>query len=1253
MNLSKKVRFFRHAVLAMAGVSLVTTLSSAGARFSFLGVSAGDPGATGAVLWTRGVDNDDKAAANLTLQISTDSTFAVGVTQLPAATIADADYTAKVIVQNLTPGTRYYYRFVGPGGVTSNTGMFKTAPDATTSAAVRFAFSGDVDGLMRPYAATKNFNQLDLDFFVFIRNTFCETASGTAGQQPPRYSPAVASSGTIPAPNSIGATSTQLFDDHTRKYREQFLPVNTGGQPGLLTFYASQGNYTLLDNHELGNKQYINRDAPSRGAVGEFAAGAGVDARVNMNDANMTGDYIHSAGNFRVLQEVFFDYHPLLNRGTLTKPGDSSAHGTQQYYFAQQWGRNAIYIDTDDRSYRDLRTKTAGNADDTSGRADNLSRTMLGATQLAWLEKTLLDAQKAGTPWKFVAISRPIDQIGPIDGALTGIFNAGGPGYTPPNADDSKSWMGGYRAERNQLLKFIADHQITNVVFLTTDDHQNRVDKLFYSPTGDMGNQSSYVKVPYCFQVLAGPLGATGPDGITNHAFSNLKAMADSFDVAQNAAHIEPFGLKGYPGLHNVIREGDPNADANRSAFDFYSPDTFNYSTLEVSADGKTLTVSSWGILATAQNAFSEYDAANNPLRKIFSFQIDAASPINSIDHIVVVYEENWSFDGLYGSFPGANGIAGASTASLTQRSRLTGSPLSSESSFNRVQGSGTVDSGNTNTNPGTLNNPPQPLNGAVDSRFNTVANDPNSPLKVNTLLPFGLESIIPPRDKTGDLVHRYWQEQFQINRGTNDRFITWSDNPGLVMSHFDATNLPEGLLAQQYVMSDNFFHSAFGGSFLNHQFLIAAAAPTYPNAASLNASAIATLDSSGILALNENGKLVHDGSITPIGGQAYAGTPGQTFDQNYVVNTSFSINMATSTTAFPGGVPPASLLPSQNDSNPADTTRPFRKTIGDLLDDAGISWKWYSGGYENALQSSPSNPLHYGNSGPNNVDSLFQSHHQPFVYYDRYKPFDASQADGRSPFSAARLQDETKFFADVINNTLPAVSFIKPLGPNDEHPGYASLQQGQDHVASIVQALQNNPTLWARTAIIITYDEHGGRWDHVTPLARDIWGPGVRVPAIVISPLAKRGYVDHELRDTSSILATIERRFGLPSLNERDASALSFADVFTNLEITRGAYNRDRKTGKISQTVTLTNRGNVPITGPVDLVLDNLSSNAALSNANGTTTNNLPAGSPFIIARTGDLASRASVSTTLQFAAPATGSITYSARTVSGTATP
>jgi hypothetical protein len=163
------------------------------------------------------------------------------------------------------------------------------------------------------------------------------------------------------------------------------------------------------------------------------------------------------------------------------------------------------------------------------------------------------------------------------------------------------------------------------VVFLATDDHQNRVNELAYSPTGDTENQLSYVPVPHCFEIVDGPLGATGPDLVTNHTFANNKLIADSIAQAQIAAGVNPIGLApDYPGLHNVVRENDPMADAVRQPVDFYSPDTFNFNTMDISADGATLTVASIGLNSYATDSRPEYDPINNPARQIFSFQVDA-----------------------------------------------------------------------------------------------------------------------------------------------------------------------------------------------------------------------------------------------------------------------------------------------------------------------------------------------------------------------------------------------------------------------------------------------------------------------------------------------------------------------------------------------------------------------------------------------------------------------------------------------------
>jgi phosphodiesterase/alkaline phosphatase D-like protein len=658
-------------ILVGIGVATVFTIAAPRAEeaVSFSGVAAGDASSTTATLWTRALP----AGTELALEITTDPTFEDHVTHLEHACTTDptTDFTCKRTVRHLVPGTVYYYRFVASTGETSLVGRVKTAPKASQRDPVRFAFSGDYDGLIRPYALASVLPSQNLDFYVSLGDVIYETASnltasGAHNGEPWLNSPSVTLSG--PAAtlngdpndtavantcknNTTWATLAQLTADYQKKYREQFLPVNSGGQNSLQVMFAGQGNYTTYDNHELGNRQYINGGAPAGGPIGgptfdDMPTGCGVDARANgsgnpgnANDVNTSAtDYMNRSVGFRTLQGVFLSYQPIADRGLVHARHDPRTNGSKRLYSAHQWGKNLIFINTDARSYRDLRLKTAdGSADDTGLRAANPDRTYLGATQLAWLEQTLLDAERAGTRWKFVSVSDPIDQIGPLGGALAlknlpCFYSVGcnadgtpvsGPAYSPVNADGGKSYIGGYRWERNELLRFIAEHHIVNVVFIATDDHQNRINELTYSPT-DPENQATYVRVPHAFSIVAGPLGATGPDLITNHTFAMAQQYANSIAAAQEAAGVEPLGLIGYPGLHDLYREEDPTAATNPQPVDFYSPDTFNFVVLDITRHGNTLTVTSIGMNSTAQNAGTEY--VDGPqARPILSFSVDAA----------------------------------------------------------------------------------------------------------------------------------------------------------------------------------------------------------------------------------------------------------------------------------------------------------------------------------------------------------------------------------------------------------------------------------------------------------------------------------------------------------------------------------------------------------------------------------------------------------------------------------------------------
>jgi phospholipase C len=407
------------------------------------------------------------------------------------------------------------------------------------------------------------------------------------------------------------------------------------------------------------------------------------------------------------------------------------------------------------------------------------------------------------------------------------------------------------------------------------------------------------------------------------------------------------------------------------------------------------------------------------------------------LQHLVVSYLENHSFDNLYGEFPGADGLNNA--ASTTTQVDAAGTPFAT---LPQVSGS---------PFPATL---------------------PNAP--------FAIEDYVPANMRIRDLVHRFYQEQQQIDGGKMDKFALVSDAKGEVMGIYHTGPLPLAAEAASYTLCDNFFHAAFGGSFLNHIWLIAARSPVFPNA-----------PSALVAQLGADGSLISDGAVTPDG---------------YAVNTSFTVNQP-----HPAGVPAANLVPNQTFA-----------TIGDRLSERHISWSWYSGGWNDALAGHP--------------DPLFQFHHQPFAYFANY-------ADGTAA-KAEHLRDEAEFLAAAQAGRLPAVSFVKPLGPQNEHPGYADLLTGENHVLDLINAIRNGPD-WPTTAIIITYDEHGGFWDHVPPPVVDRWGPGIRVPTLVISPFARHQFVDHHRYDTTSILALIESRWRLAPLSDRDAAADNMANAF------------------------------------------------------------------------------------------------------------
>jgi phospholipase C len=454
------------------------------------------------------------------------------------------------------------------------------------------------------------------------------------------------------------------------------------------------------------------------------------------------------------------------------------------------------------------------------------------------------------------------------------------------------------------------------------------------------------------------------------------------------------------------------------------------------------------------------------------------AATLNDITNIVVIFAENRSFDNLYGNFPGANGLAQATAPVQVDRD---GSPLKElPATWGGVTIAGV--------------NPPVTQMQSEHLPNKPFAMDGNDSYKL------GLDVV------HRDLWHRFYQEQMQIDGGKNDKFAAWADSGGLVMGHYDGSTLPLWSVARKYVLADDFFQGAFGGSFLNHFELICACAPKYPNAATSPAKpTVSAVGEDGVTlvtaadsprsSIDGPPKFVSDGNITPDG---------------YAVNTMQPPYQPSANKPAAGGDPTyadpmlPNTLPPQTDV-----------TIGDLLSQKGITWAWYAGAWQATLDGKNATPV------PN-----FQFHHQPFNYFVNYAPGTQARAD--------HLKDGglggTEFIKAIDAGTLPQVAFYKPQGNLNEHGGYTDVTSGDQHLADVIAHLEKSPQ-FAHMVVLVTFDENGGFWDHVAPPKADRFGPGNRVPAIIVSPYAKKGTVDHTQYDTTSVLRLITKRYQLPVL--------------------------------------------------------------------------------------------------------------------------
>jgi acid phosphatase len=517
----------------------------------------------------------------------------------------------------------------------------------------------------------------------------------------------------------------------------------------------------------------------------------------------------------------------------------------------------------------------------------------------------------------------------------------------------------------------------------------------------------------------------------------------------------------------------------------------------------------------------------------------------SKVDIIVIIYAENRAFDNLYGNFPGARGLGEVLDSD--------GRALASYRP--QVDRDGTV----LPVLPPSWGGVTAPGVAPVVTQQHSVGL-PNAPYSIEDGFTAQSGVTLSTGTVTRDLWHRFFENQMQIDGGKNDGFAAWSDAGGLAMGHYDYSRSLLYALAKEFVLADNFFQGAFGGSFLNHQYLICACAPEYPNADTAAAKPTMTLleqDSNGrylprletsrnlpASALDEPPRFAKSGNIAP---------------NNYFGDGKFyAVNTMQPPYQPSGNAPAATDIGfAYADSSRATTLPPqTRATIGDALDAKRVDWIWYAGAWNVAVKDGRRAPtkmrevIYAPATAGGNPD--FQPHHQPFNYYEKFDP--AMHAEHR----AAHLKDYGDLVADIAAGRLPAVVFYKPQGNLNQHAGYASVAEGDAHIADLVAKLRAGPQ-WQHMVIVITYDEFGGAWDHVAPPQGDLLGPGTRIPALIVSPFAKRGTIDHTQYDTESILRLITRRFDLqvlPGITQRDNGltahgALPMGDLTHALELT------------------------------------------------------------------------------------------------------
>jgi phospholipase C len=483
-------------------------------------------------------------------------------------------------------------------------------------------------------------------------------------------------------------------------------------------------------------------------------------------------------------------------------------------------------------------------------------------------------------------------------------------------------------------------------------------------------------------------------------------------------------------------------------------------------------------VAAVAGLAIATTSSSASPPKKIPNRSAITASPIK---HLVVIFDENVSFDHYFGTYPKAANTDGTRFVATTSTPKT----------------NNLVRSGLLTSNP-------------------------------NLYYPTRLNSS---QALTCDQNHNYGPEQKAFDNGKMDAFVqnVSVDSctgeygaPGLSMDYYDG-NTVTGLwnYAQQFALSDNSFDSVFGPSTPGALNLISGqthgfrAITSVTHQATSDAYAVVSPDSNGV------GTVIND--------------PDPAYDDCSDKNHTSTNNLAAATGT----------------------------NIGDLLNQRGVTWGWFQGGFAPTTPASSNAQFAVCGATHNNIGGTpvvdYSPHHNPFEYYQstanpHHLPPSSVANIGKTD-QANHQYDLSYFTKAVKQGSLPAVSFLKAGEYQDGHAGYSDPIDEQHFLVDEINALQQSPD-WSSTAVVIAYDDSDGWYDHVAATISnsshdaandaaictgssakmaggfaDRCGPGPRLPLLVISPWSKTNFVDHKQTEQASITKFIEDNWFTPRI--------------------------------------------------------------------------------------------------------------------------